>query len=161
MAAVISRPAVHQAVADGLAVPALGWETETNGHDPDHDGQGAGDFAPAHPLMGEAHADGEGEDQAEGADRLHDDQRTPIEGRGLQDPSRGLEEPADQPDRSAQDLDQEPGIVGAPGGLQGPLLLEHRAHREAHRGQKGHDLGHPSLLPLGEGRNHYPSSRRP
>ena len=133
-----------------VGCPGTRLGNRDEGHDPDHDGQGAGDLAPADPLPGEAHADGEGEDEAEGADRLHDDQRTPIEGRGLQDPPRGLEESPDQPDRSAQDLDQKPGIVGAPGGLQGPLLLEHRAHREAHRGQKGHDLGHPSLLPLGE-----------
>ena len=67
---------------------------------------------------------------------------SPVERHRLHDPARGLQDGAGQPDRAAQDLEQEARVALRRRGAEGSLLLEHGAEGEQHGREDGERLTH-------------------
>jgi hypothetical protein len=93
-------------------------------------------------LVGQAHADREGEHQAHGAQRLHHDEAAAVERGRLEHPAERLRQPAEQPDRLADDLRQEVGIALGRVGVERAPLLEHRPEREGQGCEERDEAGH-------------------
>ena len=120
-----------------MAGAALGLPGGQEEDDADQSEDRTRDLAPAHPLVGEPDAQGEGDDQAEGAQRLDDHEGGLVECHGLDDPADSLHGGARQPDGTAQDLDQEARVVPLGLGGECALLLQHGAEGEQERGNDG------------------------
>ena len=86
-------------------------------------------------LTGEPYPDGESDDQAERRDGLDHHEGGLVQGHRLEDPPRGLQDHARQPDRLAQDLDQPRRVAALLSGGERALLLEHRTESEGERGK--------------------------
>ena len=110
--------------------------------DPDHGQCGSRHLAPADALMGQQHAEGEREDQAQRSEGLDHDERTAVECRRLHDPAAGLQERAGQPDGAMQNLQEESRVVARRRGGESAPLLQHRAESKEHGREDGERLTH-------------------